>query len=501
MKRILTLYCFLLSILLIQSMASAQPLNGFTYRYNLYNYVTPNPEWENISDIWGAQNGGGVEFAYNRRLTNNFYLVVPAKMGVAAYVQDNGQLFRQRRLLFNLDGLFQYNLFKYGNFINPTLHMGLGTTYNADEGELDVNLPVGLGFNFRLAENIYFNLQSQYRFSMENRNGWHHGAGFVIMFGEEKPKDRDKDGVLDTDDKCPDVPGVAALMGCPDRDGDGIGDAEDKCPDVPGVAALMGCPDRDGDGIGDETDACPDEKGIAAFNGCPDTDSDGIADKDDNCPREAGPASNKGCPVRDRDGDGIADADDACPTEKGPAATKGCPDRDGDLVVDSKDACPDKKGDPAHNGCPDTDGDGVYDNEDRCIDKAGPASNKGCPEIKKEDKAKLDLAIKAVQFETSKATLLTQSFKVLDEVADVLLKYPEYSVRISGHTDSQGDDKMNQDLSERRAKTCFDYLVSKGVPAARLSSAGFGETKPIADNGTKAGRDANRRVEFELYLK
>jgi outer membrane protein OmpA-like peptidoglycan-associated protein len=249
----------------------------------------------------------------------------------------------------------------------------------------------------------------------------------------------------------------------------------------------------------DADDECPDVKGIAAMKGCPDTDGDGITDASDKCPREAGPAATMGCP--DRDGDGITDKDDKCPGDKGPAATMGCPDRDGDGVADKDDACPDKRGDSAHKGCPDTDGDGIYDDTDRCPDKPGVAALRGCPEIKKEDKAKLERAIKLVQFETGKAVLLKKSYAVLDEVVTVMNQYSEYSLNISGHTDNVGDDKGNQDLSERRAKACYDYLASKGVAASRMASAGYGETKPVADNKTAAGREQNRRVEFELYVK
>lgn len=83
--------------------------------------------------------------------------------------------------------------------------------------------------------------------------------------------DRDNDGILDADDKCPDVAGLAALQGCPDRDGDGIADGDDKCPDVAGLAKYEGCPipDTDGDGINDEMDKCPTEKGFARYQGCP----------------------------------------------------------------------------------------------------------------------------------------------------------------------------------------------------------------------------------------
>ena len=83
--------------------------------------------------------------------------------------------------------------------------------------------------------------------------------------------------------------------------------------------------DRDKDGIKDKDDACPDVFGLAQFQGCPDTDGDGIADKDDNCPEVAGPVENNGCPWPDTDNDGVLDKDDACPTVPGLPEYNGCP--------------------------------------------------------------------------------------------------------------------------------------------------------------------------------
>jgi outer membrane protein OmpA-like peptidoglycan-associated protein len=494
MKQLFTIFCLACALLFVQQSAFAQPTDGLAFRYNFYNYLTPSPEWEDWTDIYNLE-GRGIEFAYNRNLSKRTWLVVPVKFGQGQFAPG-----RRNELAGNLDLLLQNNLFPHDWLISPTVSLGIGSTYNFDADEFDFNIPAALGFNIRLLPNLFANIQSQHRFSIENRPGWHHSLGIVNYFGESNP-DRDKDGISDKDDKCPDVPGVASLMGCPDKDLDGITDADDKCPDVPGVAAMMGCPDKDGDMIMDTEDDCPDVAGLAAFKGCPDTDNDGIKDADDKCPREAGPASNNGCPVRDRDGDGIEDKDDKCPDAKGPVNTGGCPDRDSDGVADKDDACPDKKGDSMHKGCPDSDGDGIYDNEDRCPDKAGIAALKGCPEIKKEDKAKLERAIKLVQFQTGKDVLLDKSYPVLDEVVSVMKQYPEYSLNIAGHTDSQGDDKFNQELSERRAKRCYDYLLSKGMAASRIASTGFGETKPVGDNKTAAGREQNRRVEFELYVK
>ena len=112
--------------------------------------------------------------------------------------------------------------------------------------------------------------------------------------------------------------------------------------------------DRDKDGIKDKDDACPDVFGLAQFQGCPDTDGDGIADKDDNCPEVAGPVENNGCPWPDTDGYGVLDKDDACPSVAGPAENKGCPwpDTDGDGVLDKDDECPTVPGLVELKGCP-----------------------------------------------------------------------------------------------------------------------------------------------------
>ena len=518
MKKSLATFCLILTLMLVQNESFAQPNQSLTFRTLWNNYINPTPDQKNWDDVINDADERGVEIAYGHRLHKGTWLMVPAKIGTARYPSTN-----RNGVIANLDLLLQNNFFSRKAFLNPNIHLGIGSTYDFRSEKFDFNIPVGLGLNLRLLQNVYLNAQTQYRFSIEDRPGWQHGLGIVVYFGEP---DRDNDGVSDNEDKCPDVAGLETLMGCPDRDRDGLADDDDKCPDVAGMASMMGCPDRDMDGVADiddkcpdmkgpaltmgcpdrdmddvmdSDDDCPDVKGIVSMRGCPDTDSDGITDASDKCPRDAGPAATMGCP--DRDGDGIMDRDDQCPGDKGTAATFGCPDRDGDGVSDKDDACPDKRGDSSHKGCPDTDGDGIFDDTDRCPDKPGVIAMRGCPEIKKEDKAKLERAIKLVQFETGKAILLKKSFAVLDEVVNVMNTYPEYSLNIGGHTDNVGADEMNHDLSHRRAKACYDYLVSKGISAKRIESEGFGETKPRADNKTAAGRALNRRVMFELIVK
>ena len=229
--------------------------------------------------------------------------------------------------------------------------------------------------------------------------------------------------------------------------------------------------DRDNDGVLDSLDRCPDVAGIAALQGCPDADGDGIADMDDKCPNQAGVAKYQGCPIPDTDGDGVNDEVDKCPTVAGLARYQGCP-------------------------IPDTDGDGVNDEEDKCPTVAGVATNFGCPEIKKEVIEKISFAARNVFFSTGSYKLLSKSNKPLNDVAGLMKADTTLRLSIEGHTDSQGSDEMNQTLSENRAKSVMNYLISKGVPANRLSSAGFGETKPVADNATAAGRAKNRRTEM-----
>ncbi|MCB0619614.1 MAG: OmpA family protein, partial [Saprospiraceae bacterium] len=190
---------------------------------------------------------------------------------------------------------------------------------------------------------------------------------------------------------------------------------------------------------------------------------------------------------------GIIDRDDQCPTLAGTAAANGCPDADNDGIPDNLDRCPDVAGPDSAGGCPDDDGDGIDNATDRCPNTAGPATSDGCPEISGADKEKLELAKQAVEFETSNAVLLPESYAVLDDIADILRRYADFKLRIGGHTDSVGSSRTNLELSEQRAKACYDYLVSKGIDPARMSYIGYGETKPIANNKYKEGRAQNRR--------
>jgi len=209
-------------------------------------------------------------------------------------------------------------------------------------------------------------------------------------------------------------------------------------------------------------------------------------------------------PVADRDHDGIPDDLDKCPDEPGPKENDGCPDvdTDGDGVPDREDACPREPGSRELDGCPDRDGDQIPDREDKCPDEPGPAENDGCPVVGEplvELETKQIRIRGSVLFDTAKATILPQSYPLLDEVVQVLKDNPTIGpVRIEGNTDSRGGREYNLDLSERRAKSVLEYLVKHGIQRSRLRTVGYGFDHPVATNDTALGRAKNRRVEFRL---
>ena len=209
-----------------------------------------------------------------------------------------------------------------------------------------------------------------------------------------------------------------------------------------------------------------------------DADQDGIADNSDRCP--ATPAGvmvdASGC-EKDSDKDGVADSADNCPgTASGVAVdSSGCKvvvasmkpkDSDNDGVADLKDKCPNSK--PGVN-----------------------VDSQGC-ELRKS------FVLEGVNFVTSSDEITPQSRSRLDRAAETLIKNSDVNVEVAGYTDDRGDADFNRSLSQRRAESVKAYLQSSGVAADRMTARGYGESKPIADNSTSAGRAKNRRVELKI---
>jgi OOP family OmpA-OmpF porin len=343
--------------------------------------------------------------------------------------------FTNDNLLLEADAALNLKMLTERYWMQPYIHIGVGASwYRKYWGAF---MPIGLGLKMNLYDETHLFITGQYRTPVTTETSAHHffyNIGIASAIGKKKepkvippppppppvaPADTDGDGIVDPDDKCPTVKGVAKYQGCPvpDTDKDGIDDDNDKCIDVPGVARYQGCP-------------------------IPDTDKDGLNDEDDKCPTVPGVARYQGCPVPDGDGDGVNDEEDKCPTLKGTVA------------------------------------------------------NQGCPEVSKEVITRTAYAAKNIFFETGKATLLKKSFTPLNEVAKIMKDNPELKLAIDGHTDNVGSDALNQSLSDRRAASVRDYLIKQGVEESRITSTGYGESKPVATNNTAAGRQQNRRVEM-----
>jgi len=101
-------------------------------------------------------------------------------------------------------------------------------------------------------------------------------------------------------------------------------------------------------------------------------------------------------------------------------------------------------------------------------------------------------------FNVNSASLLPGAYDELDRVSKVLNQYPQTTIRISGHTDSTGSNELNQRLSERRAESVKTALMGMGVSPTRMTTIGYGESKPVASNETESGRQQNRRVEIRI---
>lgn len=311
-------------------------------------------------------------------------------------------------------------------------YLSAGISASKYRSYFGASMPVGGGFKFNLFDEAAVFINAKYHIPVTTETAGYH---FVYGLGVAGTIGAKKEVAL----KAVPIPPAPK-----DTDNDGITDDKDKCVDTPGIAKYEGCPipDTDKDGINDETDQCPTVAGVARYNGCPvpDTDKDGVDDESDKCKDVPGIARLEGCPV------------------------------------------------------PDSDGDGLNDEEDKCPQLPGTRENNGCPEVKQEVVKRVEYAARNVYFITGSYKLSSKSFAALNDLVKVLNDDKDLKLSIEGHTDNVGADDSNQTLSDNRAASVKQYLVNKGIDESRLTSQGFGETQPVADNKTAAGRAKNRRV-------
>jgi len=335
--------------------------------------------------------------------------------------------------------------------IRPVLKLGYGLSQikqnsNIPDPLLSKNTSKtvfgGIGFDVMLSEEVSLGVETSYRNAFEKYIPRHFQHNVVLHYAFGK-KDSDGDGIPDSKDECPDVPGLKEFNGCPDTDGDKVPDKEDKCPDIPGSPELGGCVDSEGDGVVDPEDGCPQRPGSKEMKGCPDTDGDGISDADDVCMDQSGPLENSGCPW------------------------------------------------------PDSDQDGIPDKDDLCVDEPGVIENNGCPELDSEIMEALNRFGARINFAADSDRILGQKTRaVLNEIIKLLRENPKGKISIEGYASSDGDSNYNIELSVKRAEAVLEYMVAGGIDLNRLHLRGYGEEDPISTNQTPQGRAINRRVQF-----
>lgn len=277
--------------------------------------VFTNNQWTKIKDL-----DPGMSFQYIEGLSE--YVDLQVSIGAASVrypfsAKSGIAVPAAKRLLIETDVAVNVKMLKDNYFLVPYFTVGAGAsmyggTYFATYA------PIGVGLQVKLGNDNFLTTNFVHKTAMSTLavNHFTYNIGIVSPL-KDKPepvkvtpppppapeKDSDNDGIVDSKDKCPTVPGVAKYDGCPvpDTDGDGVNDENDKCPTVKGLAKYQGCPipDTDKDGINDEEDKCPTVAGVARYQGCPvpDTDNDGVNDEEDKCPTLAGVKENNGCPA------------------------------------------------------------------------------------------------------------------------------------------------------------------------------------------------------------
>lgn len=255
----------------------------------------------------------GLAFNFFKGLTNHIDFAATLGGSFVDYPMPN-RVFASDNFLLDFSATINLKMTTEKHWVQPYIIAGVAAhKYRSYYG---ATLPLGLGMKVNFFDEAHLFVTSTYRVPVTTETANYnlqHSIGIASSIGKKKevkvieppppPPDTDGDGIIDANDKCPIVKGLAKYDGCPipDTDKDGINDEEDKCPNVFGLARYQGCPipDTDKDGINDEEDKCPTVFGLARYQGCPipDTDGDGVNDEEDKCITIPGPKENFGCPI------------------------------------------------------------------------------------------------------------------------------------------------------------------------------------------------------------
>lgn len=230
----------------------------------------------------------GIALNYLQGLSSRFDLSVMLAGSFPDYPRQDGSFLGENSFLLEADVSVRGKMFSENYWVSPYLQVGAG--FSKYKNYWGAFVPAGMGIQVNLPKEFYLLVNAQYRIPVTERTVSHHlfyslgVAGTIRKKGKPVVKvmpvpvmqtpvlsDRDNDGIVDTADLCPEVPGMLLFKGCLDRDGDSIPDNRDKCPTVYGIERLQGCPigDTDNDGFNDEEDSCVTVAGVAQYKGCP----------------------------------------------------------------------------------------------------------------------------------------------------------------------------------------------------------------------------------------
>lgn len=394
---------------------------------------------------------------------------------------------------------------------NPYLYLGAGVvSYTVskkptisgakateDEG-LVAFVPAGIGAEFALTDRVLMDFAiggamtstydlDSYRSGSDDIWDSYFNASLGFSFvGENCDVDKDNDGL----GKCLEQQIGTDPMN-PDTDADGLSDGDeylnyktnplnkdtdgDSLSDYDEVSVYKTNPlvtDTDGDGLNDGDE-------VMKYKTDPlkaDSDNDGLNDNEEVMKYKTNPLK------ADTDGDGLKDGDEVMKYKTDPLNV----DTDGDGLSDGDEVLKYKTN--ALNK--DTDGGSVED---------GVEVKRGTDPLNAEDdvvKVGVPIILEGITFDVNKSNIKPESEETLMKALKTLQTYPEIEVEIGGHTDSDGSAKSNLKLSQARADAVKAWLVEKGIDPKRITTKGYGEDKPVADNKTKEGKAKNRRIEF-----
>ncbi|MFA9205772.1 MAG: OmpA family protein [Burkholderiaceae bacterium] len=292
-----------------QDTASIKP-SSIAFKIGLFNFKK-TPITDNASET--VLQGG---LQYFKGITQHLDLMMNldfTSLKYPFYTSSKIGIPKTNEMYTALDASLNYKLLTDEHKLVPFISAGLGLA-SIKNNYYTAYAPLGLGLQIKAKQGSFINILSTYRAeaSALTKMHYNHSISYTLplKLREKKPvllppapvvSDDDGDGVVGSEDDCPNKAGLAKYHGCPipDADNDGIDDENDKCPNVEGTIKYKGCPipDADKDGINDENDKCPNTKGLARYEGCPipDTDKDGINDEEDKCPTIAGIIGNHGC--------------------------------------------------------------------------------------------------------------------------------------------------------------------------------------------------------------